>query len=256
MKLSPISKTFRNAATVASVIAASTLTIGTLAPSASAVSLVPQQEGEINVGLGASLSGDGYLTLDPIIESIESLEDDSTGTKSRLFVDKAGTANTYGSLVKFLKFDIGTADRQESYWFRPVAMKMDGITPLVEKGQLEVGTFKFTFKDTIEKLTLSWFDTEYEGEHTSFEVGSESGYVPAGENNNTYSQTFTNVNSLLLNLGEKGKGTLANGNKANWKGDGVLVTAEAETVPEPATVGALLGLGALGLIKRRKGAAS
>lgn len=255
MKLSSLSQSFCNAATVASVIAASTLTIGTLAPSASAVSLVPQQEGEINVGFQNSLSGDDYLTLDPVIESIESIEDSSTGTKSRLFVDKAGTENIYGSLVKFLKFDIGTADRQESYWFRPVAMK-NSTTPLVEKGQLEVGTFKFTFKETIDKLTLSWFDTEYVGGGTSYVVGSESGYVPAGKNNNIYSQTFTNVSSLLLNLGQAGSGTLVNGNKVNWKGDGVLVTAEAETVPEPATVGALLGLGALGLIKRRKGAVS
>lgn len=239
-------------ATAASVIAASTLIAGFIAPSASAFSLVPQREGEVNVGLGTSLDANGYLTLNPIINSVESLVDSSTGTKSRLFVDKAGTANTYGA-VNFLKFDIGTADLQQSYWFRPVAVNAGGTLP--ENGQLEVGTFLFKFAQAIESLKVSWFDTEYRN-GTSYSVNNgEFVSVPAGANRNIYTASLTNVSELLLNIGEKGSGILVNGERSYKIGDGVLVTAEA--VPEPGTVGALIGVGVLGLMaRRRKGAVS
>ncbi|MGB7441668.1 MAG: LEVG family PEP-CTERM protein [Coleofasciculaceae cyanobacterium] len=238
---------------VASLLASSSLCVGFLAPSASAVSinLVPQSEGEVNVGLGTSLDSKGYLNLNPIIQSVESLVDSSTGTKSRLFVDQASTANQYGT-VNFLAFDIGTADKNQQYWFRPLAMDYDSSGNLIEKGQLEVGTFKFTFSQVIESLTVRWFDTEYFNkktkEGTTYTVNStDTGYVPVGKNNNVFEKTFYGVSDIVLDLGQrKGK-----------TGDGVNFQAEATTtsVPEPGvTVGlaALAATGVMGLRKRRK----
>lgn len=246
MNTQKISTFFRHTGTIASLVTAATVATGFMAPSASALSLVPQEEGEVDVGLGACLSpssetGDPceYLELSSLIDSIESLVDDSTGTKSRLFVDKSGTLNTYGDgAVQFLPFDGGTP--QEGYWFRPAAMMADGVTPLEENGQLEVGTFKFNFDETLETLTVRWFDTELEG-GTSFIVDgifdSVSGVVPAGPDQNIYEQTFTNVSMLTLDLGE---------NTEPGTGDGVDFQLETTAdIPEPAST---LGLGVLGLM--------
>lgn len=254
MNTQKISTFFRHTGAIASLVAAATVATGFMAPSASAISLVPQEEGEVDVGLGACLSpssetGDPceYLALPSSIASIESLVDDSTETKSRLFVDKSGTPNTYGA-VQFAPFDAGTP--QGEFWFRPAAMMADGVTPLLESGQLEVGTFKVNFAETLDSLTVRWFDTEYDGD-TSFVVdgvfGSVSGVVPAGPDMNIYEQTFTNVNMLTLDLGERGGffGT----------GDGVDFQLEKEGIPEPAStlgLGALALMGALGLRKRNK----
>lgn len=259
MNTQKISTFFRHTGTIASLVAAATVATAFMAPSASALSLVPETEGEVflsNYGFEC-LKGNNSptcLTLSGI--SIFSEVDSSTGTRSRLFVDKSGTLNTYGA-VQFLPFDGGTP--QEGYWFRPAAMmaaedttnsEAVGTQPLLESGQLEVGTFDIFFDETIESLTVRWFDTEYEGD-TSFVVdgvfGSVSGVVPAGENNNIYEQTFTNVNMLTLDLGERGgfMGT----------GDGVDFQLEKEGIPEPAStlgLGALGLMGALGLRKRNK----
>ncbi|GEM_PF-975715 len=266
MNTQKISTFFRHTGTIASLVTAATVATGLMAPSASATLLVPQEEGEVDVGLGACLSpssetGDPceYLTLSPLIDSIDSLVDESTGTKSRLFVDMSVDVepsdpdyedyiNNYGA-VQFLPVDFGTP--QEEFWFRPAAMKADGVTPLVENGQLEVGTFKVNFAETLDSLTVRWFDTEYDGD-TSFVIdgvfGSVSGVVPAGENNNIYEQTFTNVSMLTLNLGEKG-GIFGTGDGVDFQ---LETTAD---IPEPATTLGLsaLGLmGALGLRKRNK----
>lgn len=215
--------------------------VANLAP-ASAISLVPQQEGELNVGLGTALAN-SYIATPGF--SITSLVDSSTGTKSRLFVDKAGTANSYGNgAIQFLASDIGTSEVGGSYWFRPVTMQANGVTPLVENGQLEVGTFKFAFDKTIEQLTVRWFDTEY-ANTTSFNVNgsSEIGFVPAGADKNIYTKTFTNVSSLVLNLGERG-GKFGTGDGVNF---------QAEAVPEPMTMAgvALAGAG-LSWVRRRR----
>ncbi|MEQ8469433.1 LEVG family PEP-CTERM protein [Coleofasciculus sp. E1-EBD-02] len=255
MNTQKISTFFRHTGTIASLVTAATVATGFMAPSASALSLVPQEEGEVDVGLGACLSpssetGDPckYLELSSLIGSIESLVDDSTGTKSRLFVDKSGTLNTYGA-VQFAPFDTGTP--QGEFWFRPAAMMADGVTPLLESGQLEVGTFKVNFAETLDSLTVRWFDTEYDGD-TSFVVdgvfGSVSGVVPAGPDQNIYEQTFTNVSMLTLDLGEKG-GFLGTGDGVDFQ---LETTAD---IPEPATtlgLGALALMGALGLRKRNK----
>jgi len=255
MNTQKISTIFRHTGAIASLVAAATVATGFMAPSASALSLVPQEEGEVDVGLGACLSpssetGDPceYLELSSLIDSIDSLVDESTGTKSRLFVDKSGTLNTYGA-VQFAPFDTGTP--QGEFWFRPAAMMADGVTPKLESGQLEVGTFKVNFAETLDSLTVRWFDTEYDGD-TSFVVdgvfGSVSGVVPAGPDQNIYEQTFTNVSMLTLDLGEKG-GIFGTGDGVDFQ---LETTAD---IPEPATtlgLGALGLMGALGLRKRNK----
>ena len=255
MNTQKISTIFRHTGAIASLVAAATVATGFMAPSASALSLVPSAEGEVDVGLGACLSpssetGDPceYLELSSLIDSIDSLVDESTGTKSRLFVDKSGTLNTYGA-VQFAPFDTGTP--QGEFWFRPAAMMADGVTPKLESGQLEVGTFKVNFAETLDSLTVRWFDTEYDGD-TSFVVdgvfGSVSGVVPAGPDQNIYEQTFTNVSMLTLDLGEKG-GIFGTGDGVDFQ---LETTAD---IPEPATtlgLGALGLMGALGLRKRNK----
>lgn len=235
---------------VAPILAASVVGLGAIAPSAQASSLVPQQEGEVNVGFNSCLGGGcSYLTLDPTIESIVSLVDDSTGTQSRLFVDQAGTANQYGS-IQFLSTDIGTSDGSGDFWFRPVAMNATGDAPLVEGGQLEVGTFEFTFSQVLSDLTVNWFDTERQGgtSYTAFDINGDqiaTGIINKGPNGNVQETTLTDVKSIILNLGERHGRT---GDGVNFQVDGVAA------VPEP---GLMMGLGAfvvaggLGLRKRQ-----
>ncbi|RZM81764.1 LEVG family PEP-CTERM protein [Leptolyngbya iicbica] len=235
---------------VVPILAASVMGVGAIAPEAQANSLVPQMEGEVYVGFDNCLGKDcSYLNLDSLIESIESLTDSSTQTKSRLFVDAAGSSNTYGG-VKFRSQDIGTSDGSGDYWFRPVAMQQNGTTPLVEKGQLEVGTFRFTFSQILSDLTVNWFDTERQGgtSYTAFDADGNkiaAGTIAKGPNNNVQETTLTGVKSIILNLGERHGGT---GDGVNFQIDG------AAAVPEP---GLMMGLGAfavaggLGLRKRQ-----
>jgi hypothetical protein len=244
-------RALKKVGSIAPILAASVVGLGAIAPVAQAMSLVPQQ-GEVNVGFDSCLGSDcEYLPLNPLIESIVSLTDDSTGTQSRLFVDKAGSENTYGG-VKFLAKDIGTSEGSGDFWFRPAAMKANGTDTLVENGQLEVGTFKFTFSQILSDLTLSWFDTERQGGtgYTAFdENGNEiaSGTVASGSNNNVRETPLTNVKSIILNLGERHGST---GDGVNFQVDGVAA------VPEP---GLMMGLGAfvvaggLGLRKKNQG---
>lgn len=263
MNFQHITSFLRNTGAVASLVAASTVATGFLAPSASAISLVPSDEGEVNVGFENPLAG-SYLKLNPLIHKIESLVDPSTGTMSRLFVDIAGTKDTYGDVV-FEKFDVGTPAGQP--FFRPVALQADGVTPLLEQGQLEVGRFKFNFAEVIDSLTVTFFDTEFfdpdgegglgdVGAGTTFEVvetdGIMAGFVPAGANRNIQTVTFENVSMLTLDLGERGA-------FFQRTGDGVLFQVDGEvsevSVPEPGTVlglGALALTGTFGLRKRNK----
>lgn len=242
----------KKVARLAPVLVAS-LSIGMLAPKAEAVSLVPQQEGEVNVGFSSCLgTGCSYISGNSFFSSVESLVDSSTGTRSRLFVDRAGTANTYGG-VKFSSKDLGTTeDMMNQFWFRPVAMAANGINALVEGGQLEVGTFKFTFAQVMQDLTINWFDTEYKN-GTSYLVeyadGSKgTGVIAAGANNNIQLTTLSNVSAITLNLGQRHGGT----------GDGVnfQMSGEPTDVPEP---GLAIGLGAVavaGILARRKAQAT
>jgi hypothetical protein len=218
--------------------------------SANAYSLVPQQEGEINVGLGCL---DSCLTLDPLIKSVTSLTDSTTGAKSRLFVDDLLTLSEYdGGAIQFLAKDAGT--NPSGYWFRPVE-----TGELEEKGQLEVGTFKFEFETVIPELTIAYFDTEaanstgvisWTGNNPILQtdgiLGAGNNPVLAGPNGNIAYQTWNNVSYITLKLGnDTPVGT----------GDGVDFQIDAkgtQSVPEPSTT---LGLGILGLfgaLKLRK----
>jgi hypothetical protein len=236
-------------AAISASLLVSTLSLGVVANSASAGTLVPQAEGEINVGVGSAIGGGTYISTPGI--SITSLVDASTGTKSRLFVDKAGTSNNYGSLIKFLGKDAGTSEVTNQYWFRPVAMLADGVTPRVEAGQLEVGTFKLDFDNIISSLSVRWFDTEdIDTTFTAYDaIGNaiSAGTIAAGWDSNIQGRSFANVKSLILNLGQ------ANSPKFGGTGDGVLFQMTAtQAVPEP---GLILGMGAAviaGVASKRK----
>ncbi|HBB33674.1 MAG TPA: PEP-CTERM sorting domain-containing protein [Cyanobacteria bacterium UBA8803] len=236
MENQKITSFLRNTSTVAALVAASTAATAFLAPSASAVSLVPQEETEIDVGLGC-LDGTKCLTdLTPyLIQSIVSETDSTTTTKSRLFVDNLLTANIYGS-VFLAAGDAGT--NPAGYWFRP----SENGNPVEETGQLEVGTYTFTFTDIIPELKIAYFDAEGLGADetkvlaTNGTLISGINPVPSGPNGNIQYQTWANVKTITLKLG---KDTLSG------TGDGVDFQLEAAAVPEP---GAGVGLGALALM--------
>ena len=229
----------------APMLAASLTMTAAMTADAQAFELVPQQEGEVQLSDKACLTGN-CIQLDPIVESIESLVDASTGAQSSLFVDQYNTKNDYG-VFSFRKKDVGTADTDGAYWFRPVAFNEDGSA--IEGGELEVGTFKFTFAHIIETLTVSWFDTERkEGTDYITEVETvngnilQQGFVPKGRNNNIFTKEFTSVKSITLNLGEHYGRT----------GDGVNFQIDAEPVPEPSTMLGIAAAAAMGGLIRRK----
>ncbi|MEQ8757066.1 MAG: LEVG family PEP-CTERM protein [Coleofasciculus sp. G1-WW12-02] len=239
-----LSTFFRQSTAVASLIAASTVTVGLMAPSASAFSLVPQEEGEVellNIDALGGLVGPA-VTLPDLIESVESLANPD-GTFSRLFVDDLSTANNYG-IVQFQAGDVGTIP--PGFWYRPSEVEE-------ENGQLEVGKFKFVFTEIIPRLTVRYFDTEssnttgvpdfFADAQTDGLLVSGENPVPQGENANIYTQTWQGVSFITLKLGNDTRGT----------GDGV--DFQLESVPEPGTVlglGTLAMAGGLGLRKRNK----
>jgi len=217
-----LSTLFRHSATVASLLAASTVTVGLMAPSASAIELLPPQdlETEINVGVTGSESGclDASKCIDPSflpwIESIESLVDDTSGTKSRLFIDILGEETVYDGgdlgIADLLAKDLGTTP--SGGWFRPSETKADGSVG-EEEGQLEVGTYKFTFTKIIPKLTIKYFDTETSattGVPNFFATALTDGMlisgenpVPLGEDGNLYFQSWKDVSEITLKLGQE-----------------------------------------------------
>ena len=157
--------------------------------------------------------------------------------------DERVTFATGKSKVVLSPVDAGT--KTTGYWFRPSETEPGGGNE--EKGQLEVGTYLFEFSKTLSELKIEFLDTE------SFTTGvlevngvnvTPPDYVPRGGNNNIYSKTFTNVNSLVLKLGE---------DFPNGTGDGVDFRMSGQPVPEP---GSLLGLAAISaggvLLKKRQ----
>jgi hypothetical protein len=170
--------------------------------------------------------------------------------KSRLFVDYFGDGDervTFGtgkSQVVLSPVDAGT--KTTGYWFRPSETEPGGGNE--EQGQLEVGTYLFEFSKTLSELKIDFFDTESFPTTGVLEVNGVNvtppDYVPRGGNNNIYSKTFTNVNSLVLKLGE---------DFPNGTGDGVDFRMSGQPVPEP---GSLLGLAAISaggvLLKKRQ----
>ncbi|HEY9651541.1 MAG TPA: LEVG family PEP-CTERM protein, partial [Coleofasciculaceae cyanobacterium] len=215
MNAQKISTFLRKTGVLASLLAASAAVTGSLAPSASAATLLPPPsfaEGEIDVGLGC-LTGACYDPTDfPLIDSIVSLVDTTTGTRSRLFLDVLTTANTYngGSLgtAIFLAGDEGTTPA--GLWFRPSETANNQGRVGEERGRLEVGTYTFTFKNPLSKLLVRYFDTEV-GNFTSVlntdgtlvTDGDFTGPnpVPSGPDGNIQYQTWTNVSTITLKLG-------------------------------------------------------
>jgi len=222
-----------------------TLAVTLLGSSAFAGTLVPQEEGELDVGFGCL---ETCIALPDLIASIESLTDLTTEAKSRLFVDDVtGSSNTYTdgtNTVSFASVDAGT--NSSGFWFRPVDTDE-------ENGQLEVGTFKFTFTETLSELIVDFFDTERSHETGVVFINGEAvdEYLAKGPNSNIQSQSFYDVSSITLKLGYD-DWTIKNG-KENT-GDGVnFRLATPVAVPEPASVlglGVVAALGAFGLRKR------
>ncbi|MEO1294335.1 MAG: LEVG family PEP-CTERM protein [Cyanobacteria bacterium J06636_16] len=215
---------------------------------AQAFDLVPRQEGEVALSNKACLTSDCF-SLSPLIESVESLVDSSTGTRSSLFVDTQDTANDYG-VLKFSTRDVGTSS-SEGYWFRPVAFNEHGTA--IEGGRLEVGTFRFTFAEVLETLTVSWFDAEKRGGTsyiaeimTTHGIASDSDDVPNGRNGNTFTRQFNSVQSITLNLGGRQGGT----------GDGVSFQISTERVPEPSLLMGAAVAAVMGGVARHKQKAS
>lgn len=236
----------RKGSLAASVMTASVLSVGVLAPSAHAISLVPSAEGEIDLSNLDCLTTSCFQLDSSFFSSVVSEIDSSTGTRSYLFVDQKGTSNTYndtvnGGMFTFGATDKGTTETPDYHWFRPVAVNPDGS--LIEDGELEVGTFTFEFTRTLSELTLSFFDTEFKG-GTSYSVnGGEAVTVARGPNQNIQEVKLTNVDKITLNLGQRHGRT----------GDGVNIQGTA-SVPEPSLVlGAIAAtVGGAVLRKRNK----
>ncbi|MDB9519520.1 LEVG family PEP-CTERM protein [Roseofilum reptotaenium CS-1145] len=215
-----------------------TLAVTLLGSSALAGNLVPQEEGEFDVGFGCLES---CIALPDLIESIESLVDASTGARSRLFVDdvtNGGNTYTDGTdTVSFEPVDMGT--NSSGFWYRPVDTE--------ENGQLEVGTFRFTFTEVLSNLTIDFFDTEVWNQTGVVSVNgmTQDSYLRGMGDGNTQSLTFSDVSTITLKLGyDFETGT----------GDGVNFRLDSPvSVPEPASVlglGVVAALGAFGLRKR------
>ena len=219
---------------------------GSFATSVKAVGLIPSQEGEIDVGL--DIEGAEYLSNDlfPFIDSIVSEVDQSTESRSRLFVDDFTTTNEYADGVIFDSRDAGT--NPEGFWFRPSEYNEEtGFSE--EQGQLEVGTFTFNFNTIFEELTVSFFDTESNNTTGAIAINGVAlenpDWVTKGSNGNTVTQTFQDIESITLKLGvdiEDGKG-----DGVNFQIAGTPTTA---TVPEPTTLGGLAIVG-LALFRRQ-----
>ncbi|MGK7922564.1 MAG: LEVG family PEP-CTERM protein [Trichodesmium sp.] len=236
-------KTTKFLTSTSAFILGSIFATGLLAPAASAATfnLVGTTEGELNVGVA---SPDDYIDSHFLIKSIKSLVDSSSGEKSLLYVDNLDTLSKYrGDKIEFLTTDAGT--NQGGYWFRPVEATE-------EKGQLEVGTFEFTFSQMIDELTIQAYDVEsHETGILSINGENINEYFLKAKNNAIQTKTFEDVESIVLKLGKDNP-------KPGKTGDGVSFRMTAMVnnpidVPEPSVV---LGLGAiaasgLGLRKRK-----
>ncbi|MGB0564078.1 MAG: LEVG family PEP-CTERM protein [Spirulinaceae cyanobacterium] len=229
--------------------AAATVATGVYATPALAFDFVPMEEGEIDVGLGCY---DDCIQLDPIFESIVSLTDSSSGSRSRLFVDNLATKSTYNNGgVEFKQKDAGT--NQTGYVFRPSEYN-ESTGYAEEKGQLEVGTYTFNFSSVLSELTIDFWDTESNGTGIMYLNGQDvrkagGSWLAGGSNNNVQSKTFFDVSSITISFGN---------DTAGGTGDGVNFRMAGTPAPDAATpepfsmIGAGLALGAGALLKNRK----
>ncbi|WP_414624858.1 LEVG family PEP-CTERM protein [Calothrix sp. CCY 0018] len=226
------------------------------APAANAASLIPQQEGEIQLTNLQVLDPNQAINTSDFGFSVTSLLFDTDNSQqvnyglSRLFVDAKGTANSYGTgtgAVKFKTRDGGTTEGDGEFWLRAAAIQTDGVAS--EGGELEVGRFRFDFERVLDEITIDFFDTETSLFSGILEVNGQSveDFLAAGADGNVQSKTLSNVKSLVLQLGkDDGKG----------KGDGVTISGVeiVKSVPEPTTtfsLGALAVAGMFGVKKRK-----
>ncbi|QSJ16975.1 LEVG family PEP-CTERM protein [Nostoc sp. UHCC 0702] len=120
---------------ISRLIAASTISIGflSIASTAHAVNLTPQEEGEIkltNLECLNSISGLIPKCLDTSSGkygyTVTSLNFDPQFSASRLFADKRNTPNDYSQFgLQFLAQDAGTNTALDIVWLRPVAYSPD-----------------------------------------------------------------------------------------------------------------------------------
>ncbi|MEM6754839.1 MAG: LEVG family PEP-CTERM protein [Cyanobacteria bacterium P01_C01_bin.38] len=257
---------------VKTIAAVSTLGLGFATVSvqeAQAVSLVPNQEGEIqliNPDSDVSCITGNCINTQPLGYTVESLDfninagdaDAPQFGLSRLFVDDRSTENDYGFGIKFKgngTKDAGTNPDEDELWFRPQANILDEDGNLVpfENGQLEVGLFEFVFENTINQVKLEFFDVEdndftgiiqkVNGEDI---VDVEDWLLTGGDDSNTQTRTLTDVKSFVIQLGKPGPDS-----KFNKTGDGVALQV---SVPESENVIGLSALAVAGVLtlKRRK----
>jgi len=205
---------------------------------AQAVSLVPQQEGEIQTTNGCK-SDATCIDTSSLGYSVTSLAFDGFDP-SLLFSDDRGTANSHGLGIEFILNDEGTRPEAEQFWLRPVAFK-DGA--VFEDGRLETGLFEFNFDENISEIKLDFFDVEYAESTKIFVDGQLVKAVDNGPNSNIQSVVLKDLSSFTVQLGEPGGdfGT----------GDGVSLSV---SVPESENVIGLSALAVAGVItlKRRK----
>ncbi|GAB1538403.1 hypothetical protein NUACC21_10630 [Scytonema sp. NUACC21] len=244
---------------IAKTIVGASLSLGIAAviPTAQAASLIPQEEGEIqltNIGCVASKCLDtttfGY--------KVTSLPYDFDGTSpqyglSRLFVDMNGTENNWGSGIKFDAQDEGT-NPLKGFWLRPVAYL--GASPdslptgmPAEQSRAEVGRFLFEFDKVINEVKLDFLDVEEANFSGILKVNGNpfNDFISAQGDGNIQSRTLKNVKSLVLQLGKPAPTA-----RFGQFGDGVRLTV---SVPEPGTtvsLGALAVVGLFGLHQRKK----
>ncbi|BAZ38592.1 hypothetical protein NIES4101_45310 [Calothrix sp. NIES-4101] len=225
-------------------------------PAANAMNLIPQKEGEIQTtNLGCVVNAASCIKSSELGFSVTSLSyKDSANTTyapSRLFIDKGETANNWGSGIEFGKTDLGTNTTQDEYWLRAVAY--DAAGKVREKGQLEVGRFKFDFGKIISEITLDLFDIEDAFKTGILELNGSpvSQLLAANGNNGSTSIVLKNVSSFVLQLGNTGPDSVF-----KITGDGVRLTGlmSSQSIPEPSTAiafGLFATVGTLGLKKRQ-----
>ncbi|WP_017314994.1 LEVG family PEP-CTERM protein [Mastigocladopsis repens] len=249
---------------VAATILGTTMSLGvvTSMPAADASSLVPQQEGEIqltNIDCIAStcidLEKDFGFKVTSLAYDFDSKEPQYG--LSRLFVDEGVTENDWGFGIKFGIQDPGTNPPANEYSYRPVAYEATSAdaaptatSTAAENGQLEVGRFLFDLGSTYSEVTLDFFDVEDSDVSGVLEVnGTPVEQLLAGESNsNTKSITLKNVSSFVVQLGKPGPDSTF-----DKTGDGVRLSGV--TVPEPGTtvsLGMLAVAGLFGLRQRKK----
>ena len=222
------------------------------APAANATSLIPQQEGEIQLTNLQTLDSDQTIDTSDLGFSVTSLLFDNDNSQrvnyglSRLFVDAKGTENDYGDgFIKFGASDGGTTEADNQFWLRAAAIQKNGVAS--EGGELEVGRFLFEFDEVLNNVSLDFFDSESSPFSGVLEVNGQSvdNFLESGEDGNTQSITLNNVSSLVIQLGkDNGRGS----------GDGVTLSG-IKSVPEPTTtfsLGALAVAGMFGVKKRKQ----